>query len=118
MLNRLIKNTWDLESFIKEIQDKHLNTFTEEALEVIFDKFEDYPGYCCIEELTEDFEEWTYEKFASFINDKYQENITPEKVGEFVYREWNDDGEISHSDIIRILKSTVLIHPDFGLYNS
>lgn len=118
MLNRLIRNTWDLYSFTKEVKDKYPNTFSDEALEVIFDKLEDYPGYCCIEELTKDFEEWTLEKFASFINDKYEENIKPEKVEEFVYDEWSDDGEITHDEIIRVLTSTVLVHPDFGLYNS
>lgn len=42
MLNRLIKEAWDLDSFIKEVQHKYPNTFTKAALEVIFEYLEEY----------------------------------------------------------------------------
>lgn len=115
MISRLVKNVWDLDSFIKEVENKYPNAFSKEALEVIFDNAEYFPGYVCLDELTRDFEEWTLEKFASFINDKYQENLVPEKVEQFVYDEWSDDCEITHPDIIKVLTSTILLHPDFWI---
>ena len=118
MLNRLVKNVWDLDSFIEEVQNKYPNSFSKEALEVIFDNLEDYPGYCCVEELTEEFEEWTNQKFVDFVKNKYQENVKPEEVWEFIRNNFTGTGEDMDENIIRVLNSTVLIHPDFGLYNS
>lgn len=114
MLSRLVKNVWNLDSFIKEVENKYPTTFSKEALEVIFYNAEDYPGYFCIEELTRDFEEWTLEKFASFINDKYRENIKPEQVWEFIYGNFTNRGEEStNENIIKLLTSTILLHPNF-----
>lgn len=106
MLSRLVKDVWNLDSFIIEVQSRYPDKFTKEALEVIFDQLESYPGYCCIETLTEDFEEWTFEKFVSHINKLNKTDYSTENINHLLWDLYGDDGD---EEIVRVLYETETI---------
>jgi len=113
MLNRLVRNVWDLDSFIVEVQEKYPNKFTREAIEAIFDELESNSGYCCIEDLCEEFEEWTFEKFVYYINEINKTDYSAEDINQLLWDVYGDDGD---EEIVRILyeKETIVVTQYFS----
>jgi len=102
MLNRLTRDVWDLDSFIIEVQNRYPDKFSKEAIEAIFNSLQDNLGYCCIEDLCEEFEEWTFENFINYIKNAkyYVDYYSTENINQALWVLYGDDG---NDDIVRVL---------------
>lgn len=101
---KVVKTEINQDEFVKEVETLFPGKFTEAGLKVLFEYIENHEdGEYELYKISDDFEEWTFEKFNGYLVERYDDspedslrsfevaNLTNEELKRFLYEEVGED---------------------------